>query len=122
MIKRFTLSGDNNPIIFIENTLAAAPLQPALEAVSGNFVLSNAEDGDIVHFNGLSSDSTFTIPAGLTLRTVVIANRDSSFNVTIVDSAVSLTSPDGLVIEPGSIATLIHFGNDFYVAGGKLIE
>jgi hypothetical protein len=101
----------------VDDLLAARlPRNLELAAKTAAHTLVAGDAGKCLHFKGLSAGVDLTVPEGVLSAGAQIAvwNRDATHDVTFVEATgnVSITSPDGLVLEPGRMATLIYAGEE----------
>lgn len=101
--------------------LGGLPRNIEIVELTAAHTLTSSDNGKLLVFSGLSAGVNLTIPAGLPSNFSCIAcNADSTYDVTMVDSAVTLVSKDGLVLEAGgSATTLAHRGSNSWLAMGR---
>ena len=96
-----------------------ANLSVTVNAKTGDFTLTNAENGEVVTMDKATAN-TLTIPTGLVDGYTGMVVQKGVGQTTIAAPGTPLATPGLKLRTKGSTATYIHLGSDLYVITGDL--
>ena len=96
-----------------------ANLSVTVNAKTGDFTLTNAENGEVVTMDKATAN-TLTIPTGLVDGYTGMVVQKGAGQTTIAAPGTPLATPGLKLRTQGSTATYIHLGSDLYVITGDL--